>query len=246
MGKVNVSFMKCPRCQQPHDRREACSTNRVGFTEKVNAGTIRNRARRRKGPRYQFTLSKAQRRQLFTGQSPRIAVPKGCSPFAPGDVYQLPGSTRIWLGITGIEEGKDEDVILYTLYDETPRLLRAAPHGVDFEAIRRSFDGRGRPSPLRDPEAVADAAEESAYTSSPGAALRVEGEAVSREEQERLTEESTAERRMRREQSIARIEVELEMLAANPDFSAEQSDVKYLRRKIQRWREEDATEQAAA
>lgn len=246
MSKVTVSFMPCPSCGEPHDRREACSKAKVGATEQVTAATIRARARRNKPAKYRFKLTREQRSEIFKGRSPRVTVPKGKSPFEPGDIYPVPGSTRLWLGITGISEGKDEDEILYVLHDDNPRLLRASVHGVDFEAMRRSFDGRGRPQPLRDPEAVASAAEESAYTSSIGAAINREAEAVSREEQERLTRESADERRMRREQTIARLEVELEMLEANPDFSAEQGDVKYLRRKILRWREEDTTEERAA
>jgi hypothetical protein len=246
VSKVAVSFMACPTCGQPHDRREACSTERVGHTEEVTSGTIRNRARRRRGPKFTFKLTKAQRRELFAGHSPRLAVPKGKSPFAPGDVYAVPGSTRLWLGITGIEEGKEEDTILYTLYDDHPRLLRASVHGVDFDAIRRSLDSKGRAKPMRDPAAIADAAEDSAYTSSPGASLRLEKEAVSRDVQDQLTRESAEDRRLRRQQAIARFKGELARIEDDPDFSGQTADTKYFRRKVERWEEEDDTEKRAA
>lgn len=70
---------------------------------------------------------------------------------------------------------------------DKPRLLRASPHGTDYEAIRRSYDDEGVPRDLHDVSVVADAAEESGYTSSPSSALSGEPEAVSREEQERQT-----------------------------------------------------------
>ena len=68
---------------------------------------------------------------------------------------------------------------------DKPRLLRASPHGADYGAIRRSFDDEGVPRDLHKPTAIANAAEESGYTSSQGQALSGEAEAVSREEQER-------------------------------------------------------------
>ena len=71
--------------------------------------------------------------------------------------------------------------------DDPPRLLRASPHSADFESIRRSMDDEGVPADLRDPAAIADAGEESGYTSSRGQALAGEPEAVSREAQEEIS-----------------------------------------------------------
>jgi len=71
--------------------------------------------------------------------------------------------------------------------DDPPRLLRASPHSADYDAIRKSFDEEGVPRDLHDRGADADAAEESAYTSSQSSAIAGEPEAVSREAQEEIT-----------------------------------------------------------
>lgn len=70
---------------------------------------------------------------------------------------------------------------------DEPRLLRASPHGTDYEAMRRSFDEEGVPRDEISPAAIAAAGEESGYTPSQSSALAGEGEAVSREGQEAIT-----------------------------------------------------------
>jgi hypothetical protein len=69
--------------------------------------------------------------------------------------------------------------------EDQPRLLRASPHSADYDAIRRTFDDEGVPRDLHDVGVIADAAEESGYTTSQSSALASEPEAVSREEQDR-------------------------------------------------------------
>lgn len=71
--------------------------------------------------------------------------------------------------------------------DDAPRLLRASPHSADYEAIRKSFDEEGVPHDAGDPAAIAEAGEESGYTSSPSSALSGEPEAISKEAQEEIT-----------------------------------------------------------
>lgn len=71
--------------------------------------------------------------------------------------------------------------------DDPPRLLRASPHGTDYDAMRRSFDEEGVPREELGPAVIAEAGEESGYTSSQSSALVGEPEAVSREAQEEIT-----------------------------------------------------------
>lgn len=71
--------------------------------------------------------------------------------------------------------------------DDAPRLLRASPHSTDYEEIRKSFDDEGVPHDIGDPAAIAEAGEESGYTSAQSSALSGEPEAVSREAQEEIT-----------------------------------------------------------
>lgn len=77
---------------------------------------------------------------------------------------------------------------------DSPRLLRASPHGADYESIRRSYDDEGVPRDLHDAGADAVAAEESGYTTSPSSALSSEPEAVSRDEQDRQSREVRSKR----------------------------------------------------
>lgn len=81
-----------------------------------------------------------------------------------------------------------------TIEHDPPRLLKAAPHGVDYKEIRDSFDEEGVPEDLHDAATIAEAGEESGYTSQQSSALAGEPEAVSREEQDRQTRASRARR----------------------------------------------------
>lgn len=98
---------------------------------------------------------------------------------------------------------------------DKPRLLRASPHSSDFAAIRRSFDDEGVPRPMQDVSAVAQAAEESGYTSSPGQALTGEPEAVSLEEQERQTRAAREKRERVVLSPLIAIDKELEKLESS-------------------------------
>lgn len=101
---------------------------------------------------------------------------------------------------------------------DKPRLLRASPHSSDFAAIRRSFDNEGVPRPMEDVSAVAQAAEESGYTSSPGQALAGEPEAVSLEEQERQTRVAREKRERVVLSPLIAIDKEIEKLEATGNY----------------------------
>lgn len=241
---VAIGFMPCENCGYPHDRRKPCGE--AAGVEVVTQATIRNRARRRGGAKATFRLSRKAREELFAGGAPRITVPKGKSPFEPGDIYRVPGASNLSLRITGIEEGKDEDTLLYSIEDARARLLRARPHATDFEAIRKSFDAFGYPEEI-DPAVAAQAAEESAYTTSPGASLRGEPAAISREDQEAMAKATKEGRIESLEQLIGQAEIFIGNMANDPEFAAgKESDLAYMQRKVVGWREELDRERAAA
>lgn len=189
-------------------------------------------SRFRRKRRYEFSLTAAQRSALFAGQSPRITMPAGECPFEPGDVYDVPGTKNLSLGIIGVAEGEGTDVLIYSVYDSRGRLLRASVHGVDFDSIRRSYDSRGVPSPLEDADAVAKAAEESAYTTSPGAALKGEPEAIHKAAEEDVIrrKREKVERKIR--SPIAAINKSLSDLEDDPAFTGQASTIRFLRGRL--------------
>ncbi|HEX7246444.1 MAG TPA: hypothetical protein VF245_12865 [Solirubrobacterales bacterium] len=208
-----------------------------GSIEQVPASRFRRKRT------YEFSLTQAQRSALFAGSSPRITVPAGESPFAPGDVYDVPGTRNLSLGIIGIAEGEGYDVLVYRVIDSRGRLLRASVHGVDFDSIRRSYDSRGVPQPLQDEADVAQAAEESAYTTSPGAALKGEPEAISKAAEEDVLERKREKRERQIRSPIAEINRQLSDLEDNPHFTGQANDVRYLRKRVARL-EQDALKEA--
>jgi hypothetical protein len=111
---------------------------------------------------------------------------------------------------------------------DDPRLLRASPHGTDYEGIRRTFDEEGVPRDAGDPAAIAEAGEESGYTSSQSSAIVGEPEAVSRAAQE----EQTRLARERRERVVMSplyaIDKDLEKLEATGRYKA--GKVRFIRK----------------
>jgi hypothetical protein len=101
---------------------------------------------------------------------------------------------------------------------DSPRLLRASPHGADYESIRRSYDDEGVPRDLHDAGADAVAAEESGYTTSPSSALSSEPEAVSRDEQDRQSREVRAKRERVVMSPLYAIDHELEKLEVTGNY----------------------------
>lgn len=120
-------------------------------------------------------LTRAQRKALFAGEHPRITVPSGYIVFPE---QRLPLSTKVEIVVSGLEDPEGERVLLYTVADHRPRLLRARTRSA---AVEQEDHLEGQD--------LRKASEESAYTSNPGASLRGTGEEVSREEQERFAKE---------------------------------------------------------
>lgn len=212
-------------------------TTAGGDVERVPASRFRRK------PSYVFRLDKEQRRALFAGETPRITVPSGLCPFEPGDVYDIPGTRNLSLGIIGVAEGGDRDVLVYTVFDQRPRLLRASVHSVDFDSIRRSYDSKGVPSPMQNAAAVAQAAEESSYTTSPGAALSREPEAISRSEQEEQIRARREKRERKIRSPIAAINEQLAKLEDDPLFSNHGSTVRFLRNRLAKLEQERLEEE---
>lgn len=92
------------------------------------------------------------------------------------------------------------------------RLLRASPHGTDYDSIRRSYDDEGVPRDAGDRGAIAAAGEESGYTSSQSSAIVGEPEAVSRDEQERQTRAAREKRERVVMSPLYAVDQELEKL----------------------------------
>lgn len=122
-----------------------------------------------------LSLTRAQRKALFAGEHPRITVPSDWEFWGDGE-HKL--SAKVSISFVGVEENGDEFVLHYVIKDDRPRLLRARTRSaaVEQEDHLEGLDLR-------------KAAEESAYTSNPGASLRGTGEEVPREEQERFAKE---------------------------------------------------------
>ena len=85
---------------------------------------------------------------------------------------------------------------------------------------------------MTDSAAVADAAEESAYTSSPGAALRNEPEAISRADQEDQAQRAREKIERQIRSPIAAIEERLLDLEDDPLFAQHSSTLRFLRNRM--------------
>lgn len=128
-------------------------------------------------------LTRAQRKALFAGEHPRIALSKA----EVDRIGVLPReaklSSKVVLKFTGVEASPEEVNLLYVVKDDRPRLLRARTRSAGYEeGLRNDLTGAE----------LVKASEASAYTHSPGAALRGSGEEVSRADQERYAKESNA------------------------------------------------------
>lgn len=111
---------------------------------------------------------------------------------------------------------------------DPPRLLKAAPHGVDYDDIRKRMDEEGVPVDLHDAAVIADAGEESGYTSQQSSALTGEPEAVSREEQERQTRAAREKRERVVMSPLYEIDKKLEGLEATGHYK--RGKVRFIRR----------------
>lgn len=125
-----------------------------------------------------LSLTRQQRKALFAGEHPRITVP--LDTLVPREA-RVKLSTKVEIVVVGLEDPEGERVLLYTLADHRPRLLRARTRSAGYEeGLRDDLVGAE----------LIKASEASGYTHSPGAALRGSGEEVSRADQERFKKQS--------------------------------------------------------
>ncbi|MBA2712899.1 MAG: hypothetical protein H0U55_04995 [Rubrobacteraceae bacterium] len=137
-------------------------------------------------PRRRFALTLSERGQLMDGKNPSLDRAK-----LPA--VELPYIHRVTpllsIEITRATKKINNETkewhwhLRYTRHDQgrdAVRMLRQSPHAMDFEAIRESGVMRV------DAQTVAEAAEESGYTSSAKGAITDAGEAISREYQKVL------------------------------------------------------------
>lgn len=134
-------------------------------------------------------LDRETRNRLFAGESPRIGGAGAC-PVERGYTFML--SSQVQVKVMQVRRAKSGWWLIYEVTDhrDPPRLLRRTP-GIprgDFDAVRQSFDEYGYPA-APTPEAIREAARESAYTTIPGP-LADAGEAVDELTQRRLTAEA--------------------------------------------------------
>lgn len=115
---------------------------------------------------------------------------------------------------------------------EALRLLRARPHGMDYEAIRESMDDEGVPQLGHTDE---QAAQESAYTKDPTAALTGEPEAISERDQELLSKRARDENLAQLEASRERLLKSLEEIEDHPQFpsSSLRSELAFASRRME-------------
>lgn len=126
-------------------------------------------------------LTRAQRKALFAGEHPRITIPQGQLEVWSIGEFKL--SSKVSFRVVGAEDCEDNRLNLhYVVKDDRPRLLRARTRSAGYEeGLREDLTG----------SELVKASEASAYTHSPGAALRGSGEEVSRADQERFKKESS-------------------------------------------------------
>lgn len=174
-----------------------------------------------------LSLTRAQRKALFAGEHPRITVPKDWV-WVGGGLKRLQLSSKVSLVYVGIEEG-EERVLLYSVADHRPRLLRARTRSAGYEeGLRDDLTGTE----------LVKASEASAYTHSPGAALRGSGEEVSRADQERFKKESAAPAMQMLRQDRAELRAFVDRIRDNPLYQhgtgSIASELRFMERKGQK------------
>ncbi|MDQ3730287.1 MAG: hypothetical protein M3355_11950 [Actinomycetota bacterium] len=135
-------------------------------------------------------LTRVQRQRLFAGEAPRISG-EGKPPVEQGETIQL--SSRLSIRVLRVNLGNGRWKLDYEVLDrrDPVRNLRRTPAPQDFDAIRRSYDEYGTPTPPT-AEVIKEAAEGSAYTSS-RSSLADAGEAVDAASQAAITRRAKEE-----------------------------------------------------
>ncbi len=133
-------------------------------------------------------LRTGYRAALFAREYPRIFFPHEASRPPLGYIHELSRNVSIQIG--GYTRERDQWVMGYFVRDSRPRLLRSSLPSSQPEVDEHGY--------VKEPTAksIERAAEASAYTSSPGAALSHEPEAVDRETQKEFTKRSREGKRV--------------------------------------------------
>ncbi len=126
-------------------------------------------------------------------------------------------------------EAPDEFNLIYAVKDDRPRLLRARTRSAGYEeGLRDDLTGAE----------LVKASEASAYTHSPGAALRGSGEEVSRADQERFKKESAAPAMQMLRQDRAELRAFVDRIRDNPLYQhgtgSIASELRFMERKGQK------------
>jgi len=175
-------------------------------------------------------LSQETRKKIGRGEHPHLTFPVDAPcPLEPGDVIQI--TPLLWIGITTISRALDHWAVDYVEHNERPRLLRERTHAADFDAMKERTEGK------TDAEKDAMAAEESAYTTSTGSAMRGEPEAVPRDYTELLAAEASREELRPWETVMTEIERQIERAEEIPVSSKRRSELKFMRTQLQRMNE---------
>lgn len=175
-----------------------------------------------------LSLTRQQRKALFAGEHPRITVPQS----RVGDIPRegvLSLSSKVSIAIVGLEDCDQGLNLHYVLKDDRPRLLRARTRSAGYEeGLRDDLTGAE----------LVKASEASAYTHSPGAALRGSGEEVSRGDQERFKKESAAPAMQMLRQDRAELRAFVDRVRDNPLYQhgtgSIASELRFMERKGQK------------
>ena len=149
-----------------------------------------------------LTLNREQRRRLFAGEAPKITGEGQC-PVQKGYVHRL--SSNLSFKVVGITQARDRWTLTVEVTDKRDpvRLLRRTPT-VHFDRVKDDLDEYGYPSEPT-PEALREAARDSAYTSAPSS-LSSAGEAVDDQTLQRFAGKAAENRRITRSEEIAKRE----------------------------------------
>jgi hypothetical protein len=177
-----------------------------------------------------LSLTRQQRKALFAGEHPRILRSTRAFDeldWVVGRAFAL--SSKVSLVASGaLQEEADQWLLLYTVKDDRPRLLRARTRSAGYEeGLRDDLVGAE----------LVKASEASGYTHSPGAALRGSGEEVSRADQERFKKQSTDPALQLLRSHRAEIKGALDRIRDNPLLHGRGtfgSELRFAERKIEK------------
>lgn len=221
---IEVSFLPCPRCKIPHHREIPC--------EQAEAAEIQIRSARsfkRPTTTKRVRLSRETRTKLTRGEHPLLTFMASVAcPVQQGDVIQI--TPLLWIGITTIRRDlkKMEWIVDYVEHNERPRLLRQRTHALSFDAMKDRH--AGKVDVIKD----AEAAEESAYTTSTGSSMTNEPEAVPRDYAEKISIEAKREELRPWETAKQNIEAQITELEQDPVIGKRGSELRFMKTQLER------------